>query len=383
MSKKFRFAVIGGTGGQGGHWVKRIAEWSKNEIFKIELVAICDKNQSGIEKRAKELGIVAYTDYENMYNEAELNGVVIATPHYLHAPMAISAAEHDINVLVEKPMCINLKQADEMRKAVKQNSVKLAVGFQHRFNPSFLGLKNAMQSGDLGDIFQLNMLYRHWREELYYETSSQVMDPKSNKAHGWRGHWATEGAGALANQMIHFLDTFQWLGGPIKSVSAISKVAKHTFPETDDNTNAIVEFMNNSMGLIQAGVAYEYGEESEFSVFGTKGALIHRHDMRNEKGEKLPYIDMRSEEIIKKKPLKSYIPTILDGDMQMFGALIEAIEEDDASKISVNVDEGRKSVELMRGILLSIIFEKKVTFPVHDADITPSLAHTFKDPAFE
>ena len=195
---KLKFGVIGAAGGQGGGWASKIAGWGKTEVFDLELVAVCDINKIGIEKKAQELGCAAYTDYEKMYKEAKLDAVVIATPHFLHAPQAIAAAENDINILVEKPMCITLQQADAMRKAVKMNDVKLAVGFQHRFNPSFLGLKNAIESGDLGFIYQLNCFFRHWRTDLYYETSSQVKDPNSGKEHGWRGHWATEGAGALA-----------------------------------------------------------------------------------------------------------------------------------------------------------------------------------------
>ena len=380
---KLKFGVVGAAGGQGGNWAKRIAGWAKTEVFDIELAAVCDKNKSGIEKRAQELGTTSYSDYQKMYKEAGLDAVVIATPHYLHAPMAILAAESDINILVEKPMCITVKQADAMRKAVRSNDVKLAVGFQHRFSPVYNGLKNAINSGDLGDIFQLNMFFRDWRTEMYYETSSRVKDPQTGIEHGWRGHWSTEGAGALSNQIIHFLDLFQWFGGPIKSVSAISRVAKHSFPETDDNTNAIVEFENGSMGNIQASVAYEYGSESEYGIYGTKGALVHRKNMVDDNGKKVPFLDFRSPEIKKKKPLKSYFGQGFDESMDMFNAFIEAINEDDESTIKVNVEEGRKSIELMRAILMSIIFEKKVTVPLHDADIWPSLAHTYKNPMFD
>ena len=380
---KLKFGVIGAAGGQGGGWAQKINDWGKSEVFDIELSAVCDINKGGIEKKAKELCCKAYTDYKQMYNEEKLDAVVIATPHYLHAPMAIDAAEQDMHILVEKPMCITLKQADDMRKAVRKNGVMLAVGLQHRFDPSKIALKTAISSGDLGNIFQINGFFRDWRTEMYYETSTQVSDPNSGKKHGWRGHWSTEGGGSLANQEIHFLDSFQWIASsPIRSVQAISRVAKHTFPETDDNTNAILEFDNGAMGLLQAGVSYEYGEENEIGVYGTNGALITRKDMRDKAGNNLPLLDFRNEELKKKKPLHSYIPSILNGSMQMFAAFLEAIEEDDESLISVNVEEGRKSVELTRAIFLSVIMEKKITFPVHDPGIFPSLAHVYKDPMF-
>ena len=67
----------------------------------------------------------------------------------------------------------------------------------------------------------------------------------------------------------------------------------------------------------------------------------------------------------------------------MFGDFLMAIEEDDPNLISVDVEEGRKSIELMRGILMSVILEKKVSFPLHDAEMWPSLARTYEDPMFK
>ncbi len=377
---KLRVGVVGAAGGQGGSWTRRLLDWSK-AVFEIEVVALCDKSPAVKNKANNLSNVEAYLDYQEMYKKANLDLVVIATPHFLHAPMAIEAAENDINVFVEKPMCITVKQADAMRRAVMMNMVNLGVGFQHRYNPSFLGLKNAINSGDLGSVFQLNCFFRHFRTNMYYETSSRVKDPKTGRKHGWRGHWRTEGAGALSNQIIHFLDIYQWLApSAVKSVSAISRIARHNFTETDDNTNAIVEFIDGSMGNIQAGVAYEHGSESEFGIYGTKGALIHRKNMFDEEGNKVPYIDYRQD---KSKPAKDYKPSVLKGDMQMFGDFLQAIEEDDPSLISVDVEEGRKSIELMRGILMSIILEKKVSFPLHDTEIWPSLARTYEDPMFK
>ncbi|MBD3187471.1 hypothetical protein GF325_11620, partial [Candidatus Bathyarchaeota archaeon] len=309
---KLRVGVIGAAGGQGGNWTKRLTNWSKF-IFDIEVVALADKNPA-VEKIASKMnGVAAYTDYKEMLKKANLDIVVIATPHFLHAPMVIAAAEEEINVLVEKPMCITLKQADAMRRAVMMNDIKLAVGFQRRYNPGYIGLKNAIDSGDLGFVFQINGFFRSYRTNMYYETSTRVKDPITGRKHGWRGFWQTEGAGALANQLIHHLDIYQWIApSPVKSVAANSRIALHNFTETDDNTNAIIEFMDGSMGNIQAGVAYNFGKDTEFGVYGTKGALVHRGNMVDDDGKKVPYLDFRQD---KKKPLSDYIPQVLKGDM--------------------------------------------------------------------
>ena len=145
-----------------------------------------------------------------MMDKEKLDLVINATPHYMHAPIVIAAAEDGLNILSEKPTCINLKQADAMIEAVDRTKIKCAIGFQHRFDPIYVALKNAITSGDLGEIYQMNMMFHWYRNENYYLNSSPVPENKDSLWEGWRGHWRTEGAGALANQIIHFMDLFQW-----------------------------------------------------------------------------------------------------------------------------------------------------------------------------
>lgn len=384
----FRIGIVGGAGGQGGSWGRRIKFWKKIEGNTLEFVAIADINELALNKACEKFGVHAYTSYQDMFDKEKLDIVIIATPHYTHVPIGIAALKSGINVLSEKPMCINLKQADELQQAVDKYNLKYAIGFQRRFNPLFIALKRAITSGDLGEIFQINMLFHWWRTEKYYLNSSPVPENKDLDWEGWRGHWKTEGAGALANQLIHNMDIFQWLSpSPIKSVSAVSKVAKHTLIEVDDNTNAVVEFQNGSMGLIQAGVAYEYGKYDEYGVFGTKGALIQRNKMKGALGLPKFFEDYRNREIKKKKRVLSYIPKnfkAYDESKELFRNFVQSIIKDDKSIISVDVKEGRKSVELMRGILLSNKYEKKIKFPFDDpADEFPEIEHTYLDPEFK
>lgn len=385
MVNSFRVAVIG-CQGRGRGWVRKVKFWSK--AFKphtLELVAVCDIEEIALDRTAKANNVKAYKDYHEMYDKEKLDIVFIATPHYMHAPMSIAAAEHGINIFTEKPMCINLKQADAMKAAVEKAKVKLAVGFQHRYNPLYVGLKNAITSGDLGEIFQINMIFHWWRNENYYLNSTPVPENKDLDWEGWKGHWKTEGAGALANQIVHFMDIFQWLSpSPIQSVMAASRIAKHTLVETDDNTNAIVEFKNGSMGLLQAGVAYEYGKEEEFAVYGTQGALIRQNGLKGFLGIPKIYADHRKVAIKAKKPILAYLPKKFNIEKEMLGNFINAIVKDDAKNISVDVNEGRKSIELMRAILLSQKLQKKIIFPFEDNDAEfPELPRTYADPQYK
>ncbi len=377
----FRIGVVGGAGGQGKSWIKRFTSWKHLKGKNLKVVAVCDRNELGLAKVAKTYNLTPYTDYIEMYEKEKLDVVVIATPHYLHAPMSIAAAEHGINVLVEKVMCIDLKQADAMKAAVEKAGIKLAVGFQKRYDPKYVIMRNAVRSGDLGDIYQINCITHWWRTEKYYLNSSPAEINKDEDWEGWRGHWKSEGAGALANQMIHFIDAFQWIApSPIKSIMAAGRIAKHEYVETDDNTNAIVEFEDGSMGLLQLGVAYERNRKEDFAIYGTKGNLTSAKNIRGKWGRPKLFEDQRNPLVKSVKPLISYANTKFNGSKSLFANLMEAIEKDDASIISVGVDEGRKSVELMRGMLLSAKSGKKITFPFDDpAGEYPDLLRTYKN----
>jgi predicted dehydrogenase len=380
----FRIGVVGGAGGQGGTWCSRLKLWRKALGHTLQLVAIADIQDLALAAKAKKLHVTPYKDYREMMDKESLDLVINATPHYLHAPVVLAAAERGINILSEKPTAINLPQVDAMIKAVDAAKIKCAIGFQHRFDPTYAGLKNAIDSGDLGEIFQINMQFHWWRDEKYYINSTPVPENQEEKWEGWRGHWHTEGAGALANQIIHFIDLFQWLSpSPIQAVMAASRVSKHTLVETDDNTNAIVEFQDGSMGNLQAGVAYEYGKQEEYGIYGTQGALVRRHGIRGFMGIPGIYEDFRKASVKARKRAFRYMPWTWHYDKVMFEHLIQAIVADDPSYISVDVHEGRKSVELMRAMLLSQQRGEKIVFPFEDpAEEFPQLPHTYRDPQY-
>ncbi|NMC08343.1 MAG: Gfo/Idh/MocA family oxidoreductase [Candidatus Lokiarchaeota archaeon] len=379
----FRIGVIGAGGGRGRGWARHVKSWEMPVgSDTTELSAIADIDELALNRAAEQLGCKAYKDYMDMLDKENLNLVIIATPHYTHAPMSIAAAERKIHVLCEKPMCINLEQADAMKAAVEKYKVMLAVGFQHRFNPIYVALKRAIEAGDIGEIFQINMIYHWWRAENYFLNSTRVPENKDLDWEGWKGHWLTEGGSCIFNQHIHFLDIFQWLSpSPIKSVYATSRVAKHTFIEADDNTNAIVEFKNGAMGLIQAGVAYQHGKEEEFGIYGTEGQIISRRGMRGTLGIPKLFDDRRKPSARAKRSMLSYMPKKL-GDLTklMYKSMLDAIATGDASKIAVDVNEGRKSVELSRAMLLSQTRKQKIEFPYKDtAGEYPELVHTYED----
>lgn len=379
--KNLRFGVVG-VGGRGSGWARDL-----NHIEGVDLVGICDIRKEQAELVAKKEKISYWTTNYDELLDQKLDAIVIATPHYLHAPFTIKAAEREINVFCEKPMAVTLKECDDMIRAVRQNAVKLAIGFQYRFNKTYRMMKAAIEKGHLGKVFQVNMFTRWWRPELYYETS----------AHHWRGRWATEGGGALINQTVHNMDIFQWLGGPIQDIQASAHIYAHEFQETEDNVGAVVNFKNGAIGLIQAGVAYAHYQVDELSVVGTEGAMIFRDhkliDNRSAKYKKEPLLPETNDEsknsmmdetaVEDEKENKNETGEIKKGKPNpLIGNFIQAIRDDDPSIISVDGEEGKKTIEIIRGIYMSIMNNGKVSFPVADNGTFPVLGKYYKSDFF-
>ena len=101
-----------------------------------EFVAVCDANAERAASFADQHGVRGFTDLPAMLREAQVEAVIIGTPHPLHAGPAIAAAEAGVHVLVEKPLAANLADCDAMLAAARKANVRLGVISQRRFYES-------------------------------------------------------------------------------------------------------------------------------------------------------------------------------------------------------------------------------------------------------
>jgi predicted dehydrogenase len=121
---------------------------------KVEIVALCDIIEERAKKKANELGVTkVFTDYNEMLEMKEIDIISVCTPNYAHAPATIAALNAGKNVICEKPMAKNAKEAEEMVKAYKKSGKILTVGYQWRFDPDIQALKSHIDAGEFGDIY--------------------------------------------------------------------------------------------------------------------------------------------------------------------------------------------------------------------------------------
>ena len=197
------------------------------------------------EKKREEHGLDSkiYTSYEEMLDTEELDAVHICTPHYLHAQMAIYALRRNINVLLEKPMCISREQIRELIDAEKESTAVVSVCFQNRFNRATRQAKKIIDA-DGGAISAYGTVL--WdRQEKYYTESD------------WRGRWETEGGSVMINQAIHTVDLLGYFLGKPQSVTAT--IANHHLAgviDTEDTAEGIIKYDTGAQACFYATTAY-------------------------------------------------------------------------------------------------------------------------------
>ena len=183
--KRFRVGIIGCGSIFPMHSVSVVQQ------VNAELVAVCDIKEDRAKQRAEEYNCAYYLDYQEMIDKENLDVVHICTPHYLHAPMAVYAAEKGVHILTEKPMAIELADAYAMIEAAENSGVVLGVIFQNRYNPGSKLIKEVLDSGELGRLLSCKLSVTWKRTDEYYSLSD------------WKGTWELEGGGVVIDQAIH------------------------------------------------------------------------------------------------------------------------------------------------------------------------------------
>lgn len=206
----------------------------------VRLTAVCDSDPKRIYSvKEKEPAIEVFAEHTPLLESGLVDGVIIATPHFMHPPVTTAAIERRIHVLTEKPVAVTIGAARRVNDlALAHPAIKFAAMFQQRTLPSYAKLHAMIRSGELGGVSRLTWIVTDWfRPFSYYAQAT------------WRGTWRGEGGGVIINQAPHNLDLICWLAGsPVRRVTAVVALGKTHPIETEDEVSAIIEFENGAIG---------------------------------------------------------------------------------------------------------------------------------------
>jgi len=250
-----RFGIVG-FGIMGRLYARIISESGATE-----LAAVSSKSESSLSLAENKYGIPVYADPIEMYEREKLDAVYIATPDYLHFGFTKEALLRGINVLLEKPMTMDVVEAEELVKVEEQSSAIGTIRFGNRFSPPFLKLKTAIKSGKLGKILSLNAKLN---DTIYVPT----------KMIGWSSK--TTPAWFL---MSHLLDLAYYLTDdkPVKVVAhGVKRVLVKMGIDTYDQITALVQFESGMSGVFETSWILPESMpsivDSAWEIFGEKAA---------------------------------------------------------------------------------------------------------------
>lgn len=225
-----------------------------------EVTAVCDVKEDRAKQAADKYNAKSYTNYKEMIDEADIDVVHVCTPHYLHAPITIYAANAKKHVLTEKPMSITVEDAKAMIDACDKSGVTLGVIFQNRYNPGSQLIKNALEDGSLGNILGGRCSVAWKRTDEYYSRSD------------WKGTWDKEGGGVLIDQAIHTMDLLRWfIDSEIEYIDAQISNRTHEIIEVEDSAEGVVKYKNGIFTSFFAVNYFSYDAPVEIELHCEKG----------------------------------------------------------------------------------------------------------------
>ena len=195
-----------------------------------------------------------------LLDNPRVDAVMILTPPRTHAELTIAAARAGKHVLLEKPVDVDLPQAQALVGAVECCDRKLAVVFQHRFRPGALVLRELLLEGALA-ILSASASIRWWRSAEYF-------------AQPGRGTKARDGGGVLLSQAIHTLDLLLDFVGPAQTVFAACRTSPLRSIDTEDIVCATVTYANGAIGGIDATTVAYPGYPERIDLAGTRGSAV-------------------------------------------------------------------------------------------------------------
>ncbi|MDX1981722.1 MAG: Gfo/Idh/MocA family oxidoreductase [Bryobacteraceae bacterium] len=237
------------------------------------LKAVCARNKEKAEAFAANWGYERVeTDWKKLVSADDIDLIDIGSPNNTHLEIAVAAAKAGKMVLCEKPLAMNVKEAEKMVAAVEKYKVPNMVWFNYRRVPAVALAKQIMDEGRVGRTF-------HYRA-TYLQDWTISEDVPQGGAGLWRLDANVAGSGVTGDLLAHSIDTAMWLNGPITRVVAKTEtfVKQRMHVETgkkqavkiDDACMFLAEFANGSMGTFES-TRYARGRKN-FNTFEVNGA---------------------------------------------------------------------------------------------------------------
>lgn len=198
-----------------------------------QLSAIVDLSPSGAELASK-FAVPYYKSVAELLKSPDKpDGAIVCTPNHTHVAVGLELVRGGVDILVEKPISIDIESGQELVRTAQQLGVKVLVGHHRRFNSFMLAAREVVASGKIGDPVAVNGIWATYKPPEYFDSPAE-----------WR---RTTAGGVILTNLIHEVDLLQYLLGPIRRVYAEPIPSRRGF-DADEGAAATLKFQSGVVG---------------------------------------------------------------------------------------------------------------------------------------
>ena len=256
----------------------------------------------------------ATTNVDDIFSDKEIDAVLILSPSTLHAEQIIRASRAGKHIFCEKPIALDPEKIKEAINEAKQNGVKLSIGFNRRFDPDFRRLKNAVESGKIGDLYMIKIISR---------------DPAPPPI-----EYINESGGLFLDMTIHDFDMVRYLSGSeVEEIfDAGAVLVDPNIGKAGDIDTAIVtlKLANGALASIDNSRQAVYGYDQRVEVFGSKGSMVALNNTETRT------VFTSTDGVVSDCPLHFFLERYNDSFLLEMEEFVQAVTEDKEPPVGGN-----------------------------------------------
>jgi predicted dehydrogenase len=294
-SDRIRVGVIG-CGGRGRDHLRYISK-----VPNVEIVALCDPDQTRLEQRAAELASLSSTkpalhqDLREVLDGRGIDAITVATCNHWHALAAIWGCQAGKHVYAEKPLCHDFFSGAQMVAASRKYNRIVQGGTQRRSNGYIRRAIHALREGVIGDVYMARCVHYQQRDSVGFKPDQNPPAtlnwdvwlgpgpkvPFNANLHPYNWHWFWAfGNGELGNNGIHYIDIARWglnQEFPTRVFSAGGRYGYKDQGETPNTQTVTFEFANKTQMEVEIRGRFTNGEDgltSGLAFYGSNGYMV-------------------------------------------------------------------------------------------------------------